>query len=199
MAYKMRTYLVSIKGITPLLMNRPPAYIVNPDVDSNIRITNPNVDQDKEVKNKIYSSGNVVFQPASHIRGAMMNAAKAFKVVGRGKATYSKMFASMVEVEPENIPHKETKFDVSVARTVNPSTKGMNMARRPMLRSWSLDFQINVDDEIPESVLKEVLDRAGRYIGIGDWRPDTKGVHGKFMVTKFKLANERAAKTYKLK
>ena len=39
---------------------------------------------------------------------------------------------------------------------------------------------------LPTDVLKEVLDRAGKYWGIGDWRPGTKGIHGKFMVTEFK-------------
>jgi len=177
----MKTFDVSIRGITPLLMNKPPEY----EGDSSISIKNPNIEASKDIKNKIYSSDGVVYQPATHLRGSLVNAGKDLRVKGKGKATYSKLFASMVMIEPEAIEHKFTDFDVHVVRTVNPNTKGQNMTKRPRLKKWELDFEMILDDEIPEDVAKEALDRAGKYVGIGDWRPSTKGVHGKFQVVKF--------------
>ena len=49
-----------------------------------------------------------------------------------------------------------------------------------------LTFYITIEDEIPEDVVHEALNRAGKYVGVGDWRPATKGIHGKFIVTEFK-------------
>lgn len=177
----MKKINVRIEGTTPLLHNKPPEY----EQDSNIKINNPNIDSNEEAKKKLYCLNGVIYQPATHIRGSLINAGKALKVKGQGKATYSKLFASMVEVFPEAIELKYKEMTVDISRTVNPNTKGANMTKRPKFKEWSLDFIINVEDEIPMDVLKEGLERAGKYVGIGDWRPATKGTHGKFMVTKF--------------
>lgn len=177
----MEKYNVTIKGVTPLLFNKPPEY----EGDSAIKIANPNIDHDKDLKNKLYTSNGIVYQPATHIRGALIEAGKKLKVKGQGKATYSKMFASMVLIEPEAIPHKFTDLDIHIVRTVNPNTGGANMTKRPRLKKWELSFTVEIEEEIAPEVVKEALERAGKYVGIGDWRPATKGVHGKFMVTKF--------------
>ena len=60
------------------------------------------------------------------------------------------------------------------------------MISRPLIRKWEIDFNIKITDDIPEDVLKSILDYGGQYIGIGDWRPDKKGKYGKFIVTSFK-------------
>jgi len=186
----MQIVNVTIRGITPLLINKPPEY----DGDTTIKVNNPNIDKDKELKNKLYACKGAFYQPATHIRGSLVNAGKDLKVKGKGKSTYSKMFASMMQIEPEAILHKFTDFDVHIVRTVNPSTKGMNITRRPRLKKWELDFQMLIEDEIPFEVAKEALDRAGKYVGIGDWRPATKGIHGKFIVTKFMNENGKAVR-----
>lgn len=46
---------------------------------------------------------------------------------------------------------------------------------------WSCAFEVDVDDGlIDESQLVEWLGIAGRQIGLGDWRPQTSGTHGRF-------------------
>ena len=46
---------------------------------------------------------------------------------------------------------------------------------------WSCAFEADVDDGlIDESQLVEWLGIAGRQIGLGDWRPQTSGTHGRF-------------------
>jgi len=179
---EMQVFEVKIEGTTPLLMNKPPQYAG----DDTVKIKNPNIDEDKELKSKVYTADGIVFHPGTHIRGSLINAAKDLRVKGKGKSTYSKMFGSMIEVEPETIPHLFTDFDVHIVRTRNPSTGGMNMTKRPRLKKWALEFNLKVEDEIPKEVVKVALERSGRYVGIGDWRPSTKGIHGKFITTKFK-------------
>ena len=51
-----------------------------------------------------------------------------------------------------------------------------------------LTFHIIFEDEISPAVVKESLEIAGKYVGIGDWRPEKKGKFGKFQVTSFKEA-----------
>lgn len=177
----MNTFKVRIEGVTPLLMNKPKEY----EGDSNVDVRNKAIESDEDVRRKIYVLGGKVYQPATQIRGALVNAAKDLRVKGKGKATYSKLIASMVMVEPEAIPHLKKDFDIHIVRGVNPSTRGAVMIKRPRLKEWALEFSVVADEEIPADVLREAFDRAGKYVGIGDWRPGTKGVHGKFQVTKF--------------
>jgi len=57
---------------------------------------------------------------------------------------------------------------------------------RPRFDKWELDFTLRLhDDQLPTEVIKEILDYAGLYVGIGDFRPGKGGKFGKFMVTRF--------------
>jgi hypothetical protein len=178
----VKTFDVTIKGVTPLLMNRFPDV---GEFDSKLKVNNPNIDGKEKALEKVYSLDGKPYQPSTHIWRALTNAGKDLRVKGKGKATYSKMIASMVCVQPDAIMHKIPKFDIFSCLTVNPNTGNRCVTHRPRFSKWELDFQLLVDDEIPTEVLKEALDRAGKYVGIGDWRPDRKGVHGKFIVTRF--------------
>ena len=54
---------------------------------------------------------------------------------------------------------------------------------RPRFDKWSIEGTIVVwDDQITEGALREILDYAGRYKGLGDWRPGgkTPGPQGMF-------------------
>lgn len=180
----MKHFNVTIKGTTPLLMNKPPEF----GFDDAIRIKVPLDTKKKgqeEALNKLYSNGGTIYTPSTHIWRSMINAGKDLKIKGKGKSTYSKMIASMVQVSPDAIEHKFKEFEIFGVMTVNPNTRGRNMTYRPRFDKWELSFELIVDEEIPDEVVKTALDRSGRYWGIGDWRPEKKGVFGKFMVTKF--------------
>lgn len=46
---------------------------------------------------------------------------------------------------------------------------------------WSAEFTVEGDDELVDIPMLEAwLDIAGRRIGLGDWRPEKSGVHGRF-------------------
>ena len=56
-------------------------------------------------------------------------------------------------------------------------------------KKWKLEFNIDIEDEIDPNAVKEALEIAGKYVGIGDWRPEKKGKYGKFQVTSFQEVN----------
>ncbi len=182
----MKTYNVTIQGITPLLMNRPSALIGDISKDKKPFENNPK----GEAGSRLYTNPKgKLYQPSTHIKGALVEAGKHKKVVGKGKATYSKIVGYAIEIEPFEIEHKKQKWEVFSILAVNPNTKGRNLLHRPMLREWDLDFNITFDEsEVQESIMKELLDIAGRIAGLGDWRPQKKGSYGKFQVTSWKEA-----------
>ena len=46
---------------------------------------------------------------------------------------------------------------------------------------WSLEFIVTADTSfVDEGNLTDWIDRGGRHIGLGDWRPETSGDFGTF-------------------
>jgi len=179
----MKKYKVEIKGITPLLMNKPEQY----GFDEQWVEKKASTDWEAEALKKLYiNSEGVVYQPSTHLERALIESGKKIKVKGQGKATYSKLFGSMVSVDGLEIAHKKPSYEIHKSLVVIPSTKGRIMRYRPMFKEWVLEFHLMGEEEIPGDVIKEGLEIAGKYVGIGDWRPEKKGKFGKFQVTKFK-------------
>jgi len=181
----MKIISVTIKGITPLLSNR----FMQSDIDGK-STKRPGACKDRIIEDKLYQTvEGELYQPASHIFGSLINAGKSFKIKGKGKSTYSKIFGSSLNITPECILHKHKDWVEFVTTAINPATKGRMVVKRPMFNNWELSFNLEIlDDDIGEEVVKEALDYAGRYVGIGDWRPDKKGKYGQFIVTKFKIS-----------
>lgn len=179
----MKKYKVEITGITPLLMNKPEQY----GFDEQWVEKKASTDWEAEALKKLYiNSKGTIYQPATHLERALIEAGKKIKVKGQGKATYSKLFGSMISVDEFEIVHKKQSYGIHKSLVVIPSTKGRIMRYRPIFNEWSLEFHISGEEEITPAVIKEGLEIAGKYVGIGDWRPEKKGKFGKFQITKFK-------------
>jgi hypothetical protein len=147
-------------------------------------------DTPKELaKDKLYELDGKLYVPATHLQGALIEAGKQKKMLGKGssRATYSKVCGYAVQIDPFEIIHKKQKWEVFSILAVNPTTKGRNLLHRPILKEWEIDFEVVFDEEqIEVPVMKELFDIAGRIVGIGDWRPAKKGRFGKFQVTEWK-------------
>jgi len=179
----MKKYKVEITGVTPLLHNKPEAY----GFDEQWIEKKASEDWEKEALKKLYVDiDNNIYQPATHLERALIEAGKKIRVKGQGKATYSKLFGSMISIPNLEILHKKPEYEIFKCLVVIPSTKGRIMRYRPMFREWVLEFEIDFEEEIKPEAIKEALEIAGKYVGIGDWRPEKKGKFGKFQVTKFK-------------
>ena len=84
-------------------------------------------------------------------------------------------------------PFGTKEFEVDSRSVVIPATGGRIMAHRPRLDKWSLTFRLAIDtDMFAETFARKLVDDAGKRIGLGDFRPDRKGIFGKFVVTKWK-------------
>jgi len=177
----MKVLNVSIKGISPLLQHRFP--MDGADKPGKKRTGVP--DWQAECERALYKDEKgVLYEPASHLESALAIAGRSFKISGRRGATYGKLVASTISIEPDAIPHKITHYEVDSRPVV--VQKARIVRYRPRFDNWELDFRIAVHDEqLPLSVLKEILDQTGLYVGIGDYRPGRGGKFGKFMVTKF--------------
>jgi hypothetical protein len=179
----MKTIKTTIKGISPLLMHRFP--MAGADDKSKRRTGVPDWKAEAEIS--LYRDADgVIYEPSSHLEGCLKEASKTLKITGKRGATYSKLVGSAVAIYPDAIPHKIQDYVIDERPVV--IQKSRIIRYRPLFKEWELDFEIQImDDQIPTEVIKQALDHAGLYVGIGDFRPGKGGKFGKFMVTEFKV------------
>ena len=178
---KEKKIKIKVEGISPLLMNR----FRDKSIDSKSKKRTGSI-KAGEIEDRLYIYNDKTHIPSVYFRNSMVEASKQFKITGKGKSTYSKLVGATVDVTPEMIPLKESYVPFKIA-AVNPMTKGRMMVTRPRFDKWTAEFEIILnDDGVPTEVINEILEHAGRYVGIGDWRPAKKGTFGKFMIVSFK-------------
>lgn len=176
MAY---TVQVKIVGTAPLLQHR---YRFKDELEEKAVKKSGARDYSEEWRASLYvdESGGI-YEPASHIEGAIVRAAVNFQIAGRSKKTYRELVKSAVFVSPDAIPlgKKEPDFIHKARVIVNRSAVER---LRPAFRVWELSFSIQVlDDQLGKEVLQQILQHAGQYQGIGDYRPR----YGRFRVAQF--------------
>jgi hypothetical protein len=181
----MKEYDVTIEGTTPLLFNR----FIQASIESQTKKRSGAVAQ-SDAENKLYKDGNgKICVPSTWVYGCLVESAKNFKIQGKMKATYSKLVGSTIKVNPEMAIVSPQSWIPYTISAVNPMTRGRMMVTRPRMDAWKLTFRIEFnEDDIPIEVVKNIIDYAGNYVGIGDWRPAKKGQFGKFLVSKFEEA-----------
>lgn len=181
----MKTIEVTIKGISGLLQNRFPEEDETTKVKKKSATSN-----DSDIEKSLYRlSDGTIYQPSSHIIGTLKAAGSKFRVKDQGKSTYKNIIGGgAVIIEPDCIPHVFQKWEINSRPVVNLTTRGRRIKKRPLFRDWSLSFKMIVDEEdLPIEVLKEVLDLAGRRVGIGDYRPQKGGPFGRFNISRFQV------------
>lgn len=179
----MKEIKVTIEGTTPILFNR----FRDVAIEGKSKKRTGAV-ASSDIEDKLYTDEKKkVVLPSVYLKNSLVEAGKQFKIVGKGKSTYSKLLASTIDISPFYIDFKSDKYEVFRISAVNPMTKGRMMTERPMFKKWSASFSVVINDEaIDSSIVNEVLEHAGKYVGIGDWRPEKKGMFGKFMISSFK-------------
>lgn len=117
-----------------------------------------------------------------------------FHKAGKSQITTQKssLMFSCFDIEGAEIKiiHKEPwRVDTRAVRI--PATGGRILCHRPMFDDWKLRFTVELDTRILSmSLLREIVDDAGNRIGLGDFRPATKGPYGKFKVTFWRVVEE---------
>jgi len=171
---------VTIEGISPLLQNR--YYSADsPEVKSKRRTGVKDWKAEGELAAYRDKDGKLV-QPAEHIESAMVKAATSFKIPGRGKKTYKELFKAAVFVRPFLIVHEIQEYEMDARRVV--VQRNAVMRYRPRLDKWRLTFEIEcLDEQLDHQVIRDVLDQAGKFVGIGDYRPK----FGRFIVVHWEV------------
>jgi hypothetical protein len=195
---------VIIEGATPLLCNRFSDEAAEQASGSGVRLSS---NRDKgspleQASHKLYiGHDGKPMVPQPNLFRCLIDAGTYFKV-GKSKVTTQKssLIPACVEVQGVEIPieHREP-WTVDTRAVRIPSTGGRILCHRASFGDWKLNFEVVLDtDLISLRLFREIVDAAGKRIGLGDFRPATKGPFGKFVVTKWQ-ANDPATRDGKRK
>lgn len=182
---------VVIQGTTPLLCNRfTDAAAMSATSGTRISTVGDKGTPQEQSKEKLYIGGNgKPMIPQPNLFRCLIDAGVFFKS-GKSKVTTQKssMIPACIEIEGIELPllHKE-KWNVDTRAVRIPSTGGRILCHRPCFNDWRIEFAMVVDtDMISLKTVRDILDAAGKRIGLGDFRPACKGPFGKFVVVEWK-------------
>lgn len=132
-----------------------------------------------------------VFIPPMAFKMALAEAAKFLgeQIPGKGKATWTKHFeAGVLCMDPVPLPYRKEELEGEWFNMNADGKRGSGTRVRrcfPVIREWQAAVSFVVlDKTITESVLRHHLDQAGKFIGIGRFRPRNGGFYGRFKLTR---------------
>jgi hypothetical protein len=179
----MKTAVVKITGVSPYQQSRFHG------TEKLEKESNDDYEKRTWANKAHYSPDGNVFIPPMALKKCLEDTAKylSMQIPGRGKSTYTKHFLSGILItEPAYIGCNVK--DVSGCWVFGDAMgqRGGKSGKRvikcfPTFPKWEATVEISVLDEtITKDVLKEHLEQAGKFIGIGTFRPHNGGYYGRF-------------------
>lgn len=180
----MEQFKVRIQGTRPLLHHAP-----NGLGEKQERGKKEYIPEEEAAKVLYTNRDGRIVQPSLHVLKSMEKVASDFK--SSGKKTYKAYILAGLCISPFEIPlldadtNEEPEYEVDSKPVV--VGKARVIRSRPRFDNWALDFNLDIlDPMIPAQVAKEILETAGKFQGIGDYRP----LYGLFSVESFEPVDD---------
>jgi hypothetical protein len=171
MVWKMansETYSVEIVGVKPLLLHAPTGLGDKPKLRRG-----EHLDPKTEAESYLYKNEKgEICVPSVNIKACIREAGRNYRISGR-RTTFAAMIRAGLDVKPfPYVPLIHNGLQVDVRPVVVQRSRILRA--RPRFDEWSLKFQIVNQDPtvIHMDTVKKILTDAGKYYGLGDFRPE---------------------------
>lgn len=167
---------VKVKGLAPYIMHK----FVIADNKTSSRGKKVYIPEEEAEKVAYRNEKGELVIPSSHFKASMVKAAVDFQA--KGKKTYKDYIKSGIVFEDEYNLLDKQEYEIFTCAVVVSRSR---IARsRPLIRNWSCEFVFEIIDEtwLNQTVVKEILEAAGKFKGVGDQRPE----YGRFEVVEYK-------------
>jgi hypothetical protein len=174
----MTPFLVKIEGQTPLLVNRfHEEAQAEASSGTHSRKERPSPEEDAE--SRLYKNEAGIYFPAENLRQSIITASGRHKI---GRRSAAADVAAAIFIKPFALTLTgEWKTDSRAV--VIPATRGRILRHRPIFEKWIIEFELEIEEDlIDKTLIRRIVDDAGNYCGLGDFRPARKGPHGRFLV-----------------
>lgn len=179
--------LITVKGITPLLLNR-----VGPEELLKIRdkIKEPKGAPRKtpreECEGKVYKDAKgQPYIPANMLWACLVAAGQHVRLDGKRQMSTAKstLLPQFLTIEDTAMTLDTPGWEVDIQQGRNPNGGELVVLCRPRFDVWSFNVKVQIDTrEIAEEKIRELFDLSGKRCGLGDFRPNRKGIYGQFVV-----------------
>ena len=195
----MKTSKMHCKGISPLLMDKMTEATLNGLANPAMR---PQIDKNRSFDlmagDKIYRDPNGrIALPAEMLFSCLVGAGRNIKVGKKGVSTATTtMLPDLLSIQdsylpltniPEGVNGAEKDYwSVDKRRGVgyNGKTPTAVAVIRPKFVNWEFSVTVTHGDKVSADFVKELFLNAGSTQGLGSFRPNKKGMFGRFTVTK---------------
>lgn len=193
----MKTLRVQYIGIRPLIMSNPQTIdianrfaVASRALNTALKSARKKGDEDKllelaaaQKKNDFMASAYFddkggFFIPDSVIMASIKSAAQSMR---KGKDIDRAVLMEETEAYVKDVPNAptledafaDTRFHLKTPCKVPPKTGALFMKLRCVMPTgWRVEFTLSFDsDVLAEKTLKDILNTAGGFVGIGSWRP----------------------------
>lgn len=189
----MQTVNITLEGISPYSQSR----YVDKDEHPKLGKETPDSYEKRTWQARVHvDKDGIPFMPAMSLKKALDSASKYLgKIPGERNATFTKRFKSGLLIT-ENIPlfvdggkrratlddfEGEWLFLDAGGKAGQGSTRVKR--RMPRLVEWVVTATVYLIDEVIDAdVLERALTDAGRFVGLGRFRPENGGFYGRFRV-----------------
>lgn len=148
-----------------------------------------------EAEPKVYrTKDGDPYVPTENLLACLIAAGQSVRLDGKKQVSTAKstMLPAFLTLEDLYLPlldapsGKPPAWEVDVRPGRNPNGGEAVCLCRPRFDKWCFTVHGTVDlDEIAMATVRELFDIAGKRIGLGDFRPQRKGIFGRFIVTRW--------------
>jgi hypothetical protein len=178
---------VTLKGFTPLLMNAvTPEELIK--IRDKIKAPKgaPRPTPAEEAEKKVYKDvkGNA-YIPDKLLWACLVAAGQHVRLDGKRQMSTAKstVLPTFLTLLDKTMALDTPGWETDVQQGRNPNGGELVVLCRPRFDVWRFRVHITIDtNEISEDKIRELFDIAGKRCGLGDFRPNRKGIYGQFLV-----------------
>lgn len=176
--FKATAHLESISPYSPSRMHDTPK----------LEKERPDDYEKRTWREKAHANDNgQIFMPPMGFKLCLAECAKFMseQIPGKGKATWTKHFeAGVLCMEPLVLPAKKDEVQGEWFNMNSDGKRGSGTRVRrcfPVIPEWkgAVSFYV-IDSTITETVFRHHMSEAGKFIGVGRFRPRNGGFYGRF-------------------
>lgn len=177
------TVAITIRGSADLLMHRWNCEAID---EKSKAAKGSKAKKSDDIESYVYRNddGEIAI-PGEYLRQALIHAAKFRQDPRSPRKSAMDLFKAALMVDPQLASLGVTEWDYVDTRRAVVQRNGINRSRPAMRVGWQAEFLVTVllPEYVSPEILLDVLNTAGRLIGVGDFRP----TYGRFGVVGFNV------------
>lgn len=184
----MKTFEVTIEGVSPLLINR---FKEQAEVEQKMKKSGKRdygTPREQAEQSAYQDDDGRIWIPSTWVKGALTTVSSDYKLPSSRKSVKSVIGGAVIPDEEKLYFEEKYKIkNIEVDSRPCVVQRARIMRHRARLEKWSVKCTLQIEDSIlaPDNV-HQMLSDAGRRSGMGDFRAARGGPFGRFSVTRWK-------------